>query len=503
MENNSIYHVEDKDVYRKPLLDYCKNQDLEYNYFDFDIYASDTNKSFVELIIQDIYNFKPDVVILDLAWNTNEESYFEKLLSDSKLEMNNINTVKEKCQVFKLLDLINLNQNFLPVIIFTLYSQQIRIIFEKIYGKRADYIIKQKPILQTIENYKNLFNNDISKCLEAKIFFNQVNNIFISASLSNINLYSQIMKASAEDINILILGKPGVGKSKLARAIHSLSKRPNGPFIEVDCTTIPKDLMESELFGHEKGSFNGAELKIGKVELANKGTIFLEEIGELSMAMQIKLLKFLETDKMEFYRVGGVKPFSTNVRIIAATNRDLQQEVKLGRFRADLFFRLNIYPIEIPILNDRISDIPLLIQNFYKLFTKKYSKNYRELNLSEIEPFLYCNYHGNVKQLQNIIERAIIKDLDPISLILNEKKTIEELYTDKDNADNNIEELLNNLFEYALDNNLGMNNTLDMVEKHFLEKTLKMCSFNKSAAARKLQLKDDNFRNHCSRLGLI
>ena len=222
-----------------------------------------------------------------------------------------------------------------------------------------------------------------------------------------------IAQVADTDSTVLITGETGTGKGLVASEIHYMSRRSNSPFVKINCGAIPENLMESELFGHEKGSFTGAtERKIGKFELANNGTIFLDEIGELPLPLQVKLLRVLE-DK-SFERIGGNKTINSNVRVIAATNRNLEKEVKEKNFRADLYYRLNVFPIHLPALRERGSDVILLSDYFVQNISKQVKKNIKGIDNSVIELLLSYNWPGNVRELQNCIERAILMNRDGI-----------------------------------------------------------------------------------------
>lgn len=207
-------------------------------------------------------------------------------------------------------------------------------------------------------------------------------------------------RVAPTDLPVLIRGETGVGKEVLARYIHAISDRRDKPFVVVDCTTIPEHLFESELFGYEKGAFTGAtQRKIGLVELANRGTLFLDEIGDMPLSIQSKLLRFVETKR--FRRVGGLKDLEVDVRIISATNKNLEQLIAEGKFREDLYYRINAVELEIPPLRERKEDIPLLVEFFLKRFGKKISQQ----ALAELINYLW---EGNVRELKNMIERAAI-----------------------------------------------------------------------------------------------
>ncbi len=220
-----------------------------------------------------------------------------------------------------------------------------------------------------------------------------------------------ISQVADTDSTVLITGETGTGKGLVASEIHYMSRRSNGPFIKINCGAIPESLMESELFGHERGSFTGAfDRKIGKFEIAKDGTIFLDEIGEIPVALQVKLLRVLEDKKFE--RIGGNKTVYSNVRVIAATNKNLEKEIKLNNFRADLYYRLNVFPIHLPPLRERGSDIIMLADYFVQNISKQMKKSIRGIDNSAVELLLSYNWPGNVRELQNCIERAILMNRD-------------------------------------------------------------------------------------------
>jgi PAS domain S-box-containing protein len=218
---------------------------------------------------------------------------------------------------------------------------------------------------------------------------------------------ARVAKVAPTDSTVLITGETGTGKELVARAIHKRSSRGARAFVSVNCAAIPASLIASELFGHEKGAFTGAiERRLGRFELADGGTIFLDEIGELPMETQIALLRVLQ--EREFERVGGTKPIHTNVRVIAATNRDLQDSREGGAFRSDLFYRLNVFPIEVPPLRERREDIPLLVEYFINRYATKAGKKFRGINRATLERLRSYAWPGNIRELQNVIERSTI-----------------------------------------------------------------------------------------------
>jgi PAS domain S-box-containing protein len=218
---------------------------------------------------------------------------------------------------------------------------------------------------------------------------------------------SRISKVAPSNSTVLITGETGTGKELVARAIHRRSDRKSRAFVSVNCSAIPRDLIASELFGHEKGAFTGAtQQRLGRFELANGGTLFLDEVGELPSETQIALLRVLQ--EREFERVGGTRPLPTDVRVIAATNRDLQAAINTGSFRSDLFYRLNVFPIEIPALRERKEDIRLLVEYFIDRYARKTGKNFTTVEKKTLRLFETYPWPGNIRELQNVIERSVI-----------------------------------------------------------------------------------------------
>ncbi len=218
---------------------------------------------------------------------------------------------------------------------------------------------------------------------------------------------SLVSKVAPTDATVMVTGETGTGKELVARAIHRRCRRSSRAFISVNCAAIPRDLIASELFGHEKGAFTGAfQRRLGRFELAEGGTIFLDEVGELPAETQIALLRVLQ--EHEFERVGGTRSIQTNVRVIAATNRNLQAAIAAGNFRSDLFYRLSVFPIEMPALRERREDIPALVEYFIDRAAGKLGKNIRGVNSKTLELFQSYPWPGNIRELQNVIERSVI-----------------------------------------------------------------------------------------------
>jgi PAS domain S-box-containing protein len=221
------------------------------------------------------------------------------------------------------------------------------------------------------------------------------------------NVLNRVAKVAPTDSTVLITGETGTGKELIARAIHKASLRSERAFVSVNCAAIPQSLIASELFGHEKGAFTGAQQRrLGRFELADGGTIFLDEVGELPAETQIAILRVLQ--EREFERVGGNKLIRTDVRVVTATNRNLQDAIADGTFRSDLFYRLNVFPIEIPPLRERREDIPMLVESFIERFARKAGKKVRRIKKSTMDRLLSYPWPGNVRELQNVIERSLI-----------------------------------------------------------------------------------------------
>lgn len=220
-------------------------------------------------------------------------------------------------------------------------------------------------------------------------------------------IFETIRQVAPTKATVLITGESGTGKELIANAIHTHSLRKNGPFVDVHCGALPETLLESELFGHEKGAFTGAiQLKPGRFELADGGTLFLDEVSEMSLATQVKLLRVLETHK--FQRVGGTKNIKVDVRVIAATNTSLEQRIKEGKFREDLYYRLNVVSIKVPPLRERKEDIPLLIDAFLKEFCKEHKKPLLVVHPEALNKMMAYSWPGNVRELRNLIESIVI-----------------------------------------------------------------------------------------------
>ncbi len=229
----------------------------------------------------------------------------------------------------------------------------------------------------------------------------------IGKSRNIVDVAQIVQKVAATKTTVLILGESGTGKELFARAIHNLSSRKHYPFVPINCAAIPKALLESELFGHEKGSFTGADArKMGKFELADKGTIFLDEIGDMDLSIQAKLLRAIEEGEIE--RVGAITFMKLDVRIVAASNKDLEKAVEEKKFREDLFYRLNVFPVRVPPLRERKEDIPILVEYFINKYCNEMKKPVKSVSKEALDKLMGYHWKGNVRELENTIERAVI-----------------------------------------------------------------------------------------------
>ena len=303
-------------------------------------------------------------------------------------------------------------------------------------------------------------------------------------------VFELVRKVSDSMSNILIYGESGTGKELIARAIHFNSRKKDKPFVTINCGALPEGLLESELFGHMKGSFTGAVFnKEGLFEVANGGTIFLDEVGETSPAIQVKLLRVLQ-DK-EFKRVGGTKEIKVDVRIITATNRDLSKAVSEGKFREDLYYRLNVIPITLPPLRERTDDIPLLADHFLNKFNKALNKNVKGFSQTTMELFRNYEWRGNVRELENVIERAVA--LSNSEIITPEY--LPDILRDSSRSSSAIPV---NIPHEGLD----LEGLIGDIEKELLLKALEKTNWIKKDAAKLLHLNFRSFRYRLDKYNL-
>jgi PAS domain S-box-containing protein len=292
-----------------------------------------------------------------------------------------------------------------------------RDITDKVQAEKA-----RDQLIQELESLKQKLeeeNISLKEMIQADHTFKEI----IGKSNGLLYVLNKVQQVADTDSTVLILGETGTGKELVARAIHRESQRVDKPFIRVNCAAIPSDLVESELFGHEPGSFtNAVGLRRGKFELAEKGTIFLDEISEMPLETQAKLLNVLQEKELE--RVGGSQTIPVDARVISATNRDLNVEVAEGRFRADLYYRLNVYPVTLPPLRTRKEDIPLLVKHFITLFNHKFVKNIEDVSTINMDCLTNYDWPGNIRELRNILERAVITSVGSNLNLPNQLKSL-------------------------------------------------------------------------------
>ncbi|MCI4625493.1 MAG: sigma-54 dependent transcriptional regulator [Candidatus Magnetoovum sp. WYHC-5] len=303
----------------------------------------------------------------------------------------------------------------------------------------------------------------------------------VGSSRAIVDLRKNIEIAAKSNARVLILGESGVGKEMVARNLHLLSNRVNKQFVELNCAAIPEELIESELFGHEKGSFTGAfEKKKGKFELANEGTLFLDEIGDMSLITQAKVLRVIETQ--EFQRVGGSKNIKVDVRMVSATNKDLAKEVKDGKFREDLYFRLNVIPVVVPPLRERSEDIEQLVRHFMDIFAAEYSKPPKVFDAEALKILKNYDWPGNVRELKNTLERIFV-------MVESKAVTVKDILLG--------ETTTSDYFSYST-----LKEARDSFEKDYIVKKLIEFKWNVSKTAEALQIERSNLHRKIKSYGI-
>jgi len=379
----------------------------------------------------------------------------------------------------------------LTIIIITAYASMETAI-EALKLGAYDYLIKPFNIEQikltvkkALERISLISQNIYLKSeLEQALYFPGV----IGKSEKMQRVLELIKAVSPTDSLVLIEGESGTGKELVAKAIHENSKRKENPFVVLNCGALSEGVLESELFGHERGSFSGAfTQRKGKFELAHKGTLFIDEIGEMSLSAQTRLLRVLQ--EKEFERVGGNFTIKVDVRIIAATNKNLQKEVKEGRFREDLFFRLNVFKIMLPPLRERKEDIPELSKHFLEKFSKSLNKSILDFSPETIKILKSYNWPGNIRELQNVIERAVVLCN---SNIITPRELPEDLVQTGETAN------IANIFE-----NETLDDAIERIEKNLILKALKKTGFSQTHTAELLGIKRTTLRYKLEKYGLI
>ena len=401
---------------------------------------------------------------------------FDAVISDFKLPgMNGIELVEELIK----------NGHNMPVVMLTAYGTIERAV-EAMRKGAFNYLVKPVnpdeliTVMREASGKHRLMVENIALKAQLKERYSYKNIIGKSSVMQDI--YNLIDVVAKSDSNVLITGESGTGKELFARAIHMESPRANNQFIPIDCTALSEQLLESELFGYEKGAFTGAyDRKKGQIELANGGTVFLDEIGEIPPGIQKKFLRFLQ--EREFMRVGGNNRIKVDVRIIAATNRNLEEEVKKGNFREDLFYRLNVVKISVPPLRNRKEDIQLLTAHFLDKFNQKNNKSVRSIDNEVISIFMDYNWPGNVRELENVIERAVVLCQKDILSIAYLPKALRELHESETQKGDDL-----NLFE---------------TERRLLLRVLEKTSWNQTRTAMILGISRKQLRTKMKNHGFL
>jgi len=344
-----------------------------------------------------------------------------------------------------------------------------RSLLEQVASIIADSAKLRERILEEQFRLKQqLLNNDLDEqATSPPSRFVHSGSSIIGTSTPMQGVYELIAQVAPSNATVLITGESGTGKELVAQEIHRLSRRADKPYIKVNCAALPESVIESELFGHEKGAFTGAvSQRKGRFELAHKGTLFLDEIGELSPQIQVKLLRVLQEREIE--RVGGDHPIKVDVRLIAATNRKLEQEVKEGTFREDLYYRLNVFPIHVPPLRERKSDIVLLADYFVEKYAEKNGKPIKRISSPALDLLTSYHWPGNVRELENCVERAVILSTDMVIHSYHLPPSLQSAQSTNTEPTTTLEAALSRL------------------EKELIVEVLKITSGNMAAAARRL-----------------
>ena len=395
-----------------------------------------------------------------------EESDLDLVLTDMKMPGVSGMELLEQCK--------KINPE-VPVIMMTAYGT-IEMAVEAMKKHAYDYITKpfqneelKVTIKKALENYRLIKENRrLSEALSEKHKFSNM----IGRSKPMLRIYDLIGKVAYSKASVLITGPSGTGKELIAKAIHYESPRKNRPFISVNCGALTETLLESELFGHEKGAFTGAvALKKGRFELADGGTLFLDEVGEMPPSLQVKLLRVLQ--EMEFERVGGTRSLRVDVRVLSASNRNLKETVAEGSFREDLFYRLNVIQIEVPPLRERPEDIRLLVNHFIDKYRRTSGEEKIELSPEVWKAFYAYRWPGNVRELENVIERAVV---------LNSEGVIHQRDLPAEFSEENIELDVDRF----IPSDVPLQETLEKIEEKLIRRALKQSGDVQSHAAERL-----------------
>jgi two-component system NtrC family response regulator len=411
------------------------------------------------------------------------ESDLDLVITDMKMPGMNGIELLEKCKKAK---------PHLPVIMMTAYGT-IELAVEAMKKQAHDYITKpfqneelKLTVKKALKNYRLVKENQrLSEALLERYRYGNI----IGKSKPMLEIFDSIDKVAQSRASVLLTGHSGTGKELIAKAIHYNSPRKDRPFISINCGALTETLLESELFGHERGAFTGAvAMKKGRFELADEGTLFLDEIGDMPPSLQVKLLRVLQ--EMEFERVGGTKTIKVDVRVLSASNRNIKEDVTSGTFREDLFYRLNVMNIKVPLLRERVDDIPLLVKHFIEKYGSDEDKGKIELS-PEVWKMLYnYSWPGNVRELENVIERAVV--LSSQGLI-----TLEDLP----------EELVGAKIEFDVERfippDVPLPEALEQIEEKLIRRALAQCNNVQSHAADMLGIKKNLIQHKMKKYDIV
>src|SRR5215813_6067179 len=376
-----------------------------------------------------------------------------------------------------------------PMIVMTAYGS-VETAVEAMKAGASDYVLKpftmaeMKLVINKELDVQRVRdeNRSLKEALGKRYHFQNI----VARSSKMQEVLALVERVASTNSTVLIGGESGVGKDLIARAIHQNSRRASGPFIKINSTAIPDNLFESELFGFEKGAFTGAmTAKPGKFELADKGTLFLDEIGDVPAPIQVKLLRVLQ--EREFERLGGTRTLKVDVRLIAATNRDLRAALEEGTFREDLYYRLNVVPIDIPPLREHKQDIPELVNHFLARFSRGNGKQVDKITPAALKLLMDYHWPGNVRQLENTIERAVVLSANPVI-------DVDDIALDSNTAARNAVSASAPVLPEGM--------TLEQWEDEIIREALRRANGNKSQAARMLGLSRNALRYRLSKMGL-
>ena len=375
----------------------------------------------------------------------------------------------------------------IPVVVMTAYGS-VETAVEAMKSGASDYVLKpfsleEMRIIARRELEHHQLRQENRALREALGHRYEFRNI-VARSARMQEVLATVERVASTNSTVLLGGETGVGKDLVARAIHSHSRRASGPFVKINCTAVPENLLESELFGYEKGAFTGAtQSKPGRFEIADKGTVFLDEVGDVPPAVQAKLLGVLQ--ERQFERLGGTKKITVDVRLVAATNRDLRAALEQGTFREDLYYRLNVVPINIPPLREHKEDIPYLVDQFIQRFARDSGKHVEGITAEAMALLVRFHWPGNVRELENIVERAV-------ALSVSQRIDVGDIYLDSGLTKSSAAPLA-----FPPD---GM--TLEQWEDEMIKEALRRAGGNKSQAARLLGLSRNALRYRLSKIGL-